>query len=206
MALFARPLSWLSPAVAFGGALPAVWILARGLSHGLGANPIAEALNELGLLALALLVLSLACTPLRTLTGSAWPIRVRRALGLLAFFYALGHFLCYAVLDQGLALGAIAADVVERPFIFVGFAALVILTPLAVTSTATWTKRLGAARWKRLHRLAYLAGALGVVHFVLRVKKDVSEPAVYGALLGLLFAVRLVAFARDRAAKARAAA
>jgi len=193
-----RPLAWLSPAIVTGGIVPALWIFARAATHGLGANPIAEALNELGLLAFVFLLLSLACTPLRSVTGWAWPIRVRRALGLLAFFYALGHFLCYAVLDQGLALGTIVADVLERPFIAFGAGALLLLTPLAITSTAGWTKRLGARRWKLLHRLAYVAGGLAAVHFILRVKKDLSEPATYAVVLSVLLATRLVFALKDR--------
>jgi sulfoxide reductase heme-binding subunit YedZ len=196
-----KPLAWLVPAVVAGSALPAVAIAARAATGGLGANPISEALNELGLLALALLLLSLACTPVRVLTGFAWPIRIRRALGLAAFAYAAAHLTVYVVLDQGLALGALVDDVLERPFIFVGFAALVLLTPLAITSTAGWTKRLGAARWRRLHKLAYACAILGVIHFVLRVKKDVTEPAIYGVVLGALLAVRVVAWARGRARK-----
>ena len=200
-----RPLAWLAPAVVTGGVVPGAWIVARGALGGLGANPIAEALNELGLLALVFLLLSLLSTPIRTITGWPWPIRIRRALGLLAFFYALAHFLCYAALDQGFALGAIASDVLKRPFIMVGMAALLILVPLAITSTAAWTKRLGAKRWKRLHRLAYLAAILAVTHFILRVKKDVSEPLTYAAILGAAFFVRALAFVRDRTKSERRA-
>ena len=106
-------------------------------------------------------------------------------------------------MDQGLALDAVAEDIAERPFILVGFAALLVLLPLAVTSTARMVKRLGFARWKRIHRLAYLAAVLGVVHFFLRVKKDISEPAVYAALLGLLFAARLVDWLRPTPRRSR---
>jgi sulfoxide reductase heme-binding subunit YedZ len=108
----------------------------------------------------------------------------------------------YVALDQGFALGALVDDVLKRPFIFVGFAALCLLTPLAVTSTAGWTKRLGAARWRRLHKLAYVCAVLGVVHFVLRVKKDVSEPAVYGVILAALLGVRVVVAIRGRPGRA----
>jgi sulfoxide reductase heme-binding subunit YedZ len=196
-----RPLAWLVPAIVTGGVVPGAWILGRAALGALGANPIAEALNELGLLALVFLILSLLSTPLRTLTGWPWPIRIRRALGLLAFFYALAHFLCYAAIDQGFALFAIIDDVLKRPFIMVGMAALLLLVPLAITSTAGWTKRLGAKRWKRLHRLAYLAAILAVVHFILRVKKDVSEPLTYAAILGAAFFIRTLAFLRDRLPK-----
>lgn len=198
----AGPLPWLKPAVLAGGLAPLAAI-AIGVWRGtLGANPIAEALNELGLLALVFLVASLACTPAKTIFGWTWPIRIRKTLGLYAFFYASLHFVTYAALDQGLAFQAILADIGKRPFIMIGLAALVILAPLAATSTAGMLKRLGAARWKKLHRLAYAAAVLAVVHFVLRVKKDVSEPAAYGAVLGLLFAIRIGAFVRERRQKA----
>ena len=193
----AGPLPWLVPAVVTGGAVPGVAIVAGLLRGTLGANPVAEALNELGLLALVLLIASLACTPLKSLTGWTWPVRVRKALGLLGFAYASLHLLTYAGIDQLLDLRAIGKDIVERPFILVGFTAFVLLVPLAVTSTARMLKRLGFARWKRLHRLAYLAAALGVVHFFLRVKKDVTEPAVYGSLLAALFAVRIAVFVKE---------
>lgn len=197
--LFARgPLPWLEPAVVAGGLVPLAAMAFRFARGTLGANPVAEALNQLGLLALVFLVASLACTPIKTLTGWKWPIRVRKSLGVMSFSYAAIHLVTYAALDQVLDVKAIVDDIVKRPFIMVGFAAFLILLPLAVTSTSGMLKRLGAARWKRLHRLAYLAGLLGVTHFVLRVKKDLSEPVVYGAILGLLFAVRVVVYARER--------
>ncbi len=202
----AGPLPWLVPAVVTGAAVPGLAIVA-GLFRGtLGANPVAEALNELGLLALVLLVASLACTPLKAVTGWTWPLRVRKALGLAGFSYAALHLATYAGVDQLLDVRAIGKDLVERPFILVGFTAFVLLVPLAVTSTAGMLKRLGFARWKRLHRLAYVAAALGVVHFFLRVKKDVTEPAVYGALLAALFVVRIGVFVRERTAPGRRAA
>jgi sulfoxide reductase heme-binding subunit YedZ len=192
----AVPLPWLKPAVLTGSLVPLVAIVARGATGTLGPNPIAEALNELGLLALIFLVASLACTPAKALLGWTWPVRLRRMLGLFAFAYALLHFLTYAALDQTFNLAAIWGDVSKRPFIFVGFLALLLLLPLAVTSTDESVKRLGFVRWKRLHRLAYVAGALGVIHFVWRVKADFTEPAVYGVILGLLLLVRLADFIR----------
>jgi sulfoxide reductase heme-binding subunit YedZ len=182
--------------------VPLLGIVA-GLYRGtLGADPVAEALNELGLLALVFLVASLACTPLKALTGWTWPIRARKALGLYGFFYAGLHLVTYAGIDQFLDLRAIVRDILERPFILVGFSAFVLLVPLAITSSARMLKRLGFARWKRLHRLAYVAASLGVVHFFLRVKKDVTEPTVYGSLLAALFAVRIAVLMKERAAKA----
>jgi len=192
---------WLKPAVFAGALTPLAAILWNAARHNLGANPIAEALNGLGLTALVFLVASLACTPLREVFDWPWAVGLRRMLGLFAFFYASLHFLTYAALDQRLAFRAIFADVTKRPFIIAGFAAFVLLAPLAATSTAAAVRRLGFPRWKRLHRLAYFAGGLAVLHFVLRVKKDVSEPVVYGIILAALLAARLVLYLRKRAAR-----
>jgi sulfoxide reductase heme-binding subunit YedZ len=197
---------WLKPAVFVGALAPLAAILTNAARRNLGANPIAEALNELGLTAFVLLLASLACTPLREVLGWTWAIALRRMLGLFAFFYALLHAATYSVLDQGLAVGAIIADVTKRPFILAGFAAFVLLIPLAATSTAAAVQRLGFARWRRLHRLAYAAGVLASIHFFLRVKKDVSEPAVYAVVLAALLLARLVLFFRKRAARAASVA
>jgi sulfoxide reductase heme-binding subunit YedZ len=188
----ARPLVWLKPGVLTGSLVPLASIVYRAARGRLGANPVAEALNELGLTALIFLVLSLSATPAKIVFGVTWPIRIRRMLGLIAFFYATLHVLTYAAVDQLGHFAAIFEDVAKRPFIAVGFAAWLTLVPLAVTSTAKMTKRLGAAKWKRLHRLAYVATLLGVVHFVWRVKKDITEPVVYGTIVGVLLLVRLV--------------
>ena len=191
---------WLKPAV-FAGALAPLAAILWNAAHGnLGANPIAEALNELGLTALVLLLASLACTPLREIFNWPWAVGLRRMLGLFAFFYAALHATTYAFLDQGGRLSAIFADVTKRPFIFAGFAAFLLLIPLAATSTAASVRRLGFPRWKRLHRLVYLAGALAVFHFLLRVKKDVSEPVVYITILATFLLARIVLFWRKRAA------
>ena len=202
-----RPMPWLTPGIYLGGLAPLASILLRASRGALGANPIAEVMNELGLAALVLLVTSLACTPARHLFGWTWPARIRRDLGLLAFFYAVLHFLTYLVLDQVVDLGAIWGDVAERPFITVGFLALVSLVPLAVTSTKASIRRLGFEQWNRLHHLVYLAGVLAVVHFVWRVKIDLTQPLTYGVVLAVLLGVRLVVwrFRRVReATRARA--
>ena len=199
----AGPHPWLKPGVFVGSLTPLAAILSRAATSGLGANPIAEALNLLGLSALIFLTASLACTPLKTLMGWTWPIRVRRMVGLFAFFYAVLHVIVYAGLDQGLAWRAIWADVSKRRFIFVGFAAFVMLVPLAATSTQGAVRKLGFVAWKRVHRLAYLAGGLAVIHFIWRVKKDVSEPMAYASIVAVLLAVRVVVFARSRLAKRR---
>lgn len=191
--------AWLKPAVVTGALLPLGALTAEGLLGRLGANPIAELLNAFGLLALALLVMSLACTPLR-LFGATWAAQLRKALGLLGFLYAVLHLGVYVVLDQGLTLSAIAADVLKRPFITVGMLALVLLIPLAVTSTKGMVKRLGGARWRSLHRLVYLIVPLGVVHFVLRVKKDLTEPLIFGAIVAVLLAVRVLSWWKNKQA------
>ncbi len=195
------PHPWLKPAILTGALVPLAAIVLRYQRHLLGANPIAEALNELGLAALIFLVASLACTPLKHVAGWTWPIRVRKLLGLLAFFYGCLHLLTYGLLDQGLDLRAIWTDVFKRKFIFVGMSSLLLMAPLAATSTGGMVKRLGFARWKALHRLAYAAGALGCVHFYWRVKKDATEPLIYAAVLALLFAIRVMAALRARAAR-----
>ena len=201
----ARPLPWLKPAVVTGALVPLAAMGVAVARGALTANPIAEALNQLGLLALVLLLASLACTPLKILFGWTWPIRIRKALGLLGFFYASLHVLTYVILDQGLAWGAIVTDILDRNFITVGLLAFLLLIPLAVTSTSGMLKRLGFARWKRLHRLAYVAAGLGVIHFVWRVKTDLSEPLTYGAILAVLLAVRGIDVMRARGAPLRSA-
>ena len=182
--------AWLGPGVLLGSLIPLGLLIADALAGRLGADPVAIALNRLGLLALILLLASLCATPLRLLFKLTWPMRLRRQLGLSAFFYACSHFLLYVAVDQGFAWSAIVADVTERKFISVGFAALCVLTPLAITSTQRMRKRLGGVRWQRLHRLAYLAGILACLHFVWRVKRDLTEPTVYAALLAFALWVR----------------
>lgn len=194
-------LGWLVPAVTTGGLFPFLLLVLRYFRNDLGANPIAEALNQLGLLALVLLLSSLSATPLQIVTHWKWPIRIRKTLGLLGFFYVCMHFLLYAVVDQALALKAIGEDIAKRPFIMVGFAAFVLLIPLAITSTSGALKRMGFARWKRLHRLAYVIGIFGVVHFLMRVKKITAEPLVYAILLGVFFLIRIADYVLERSQK-----
>jgi methionine sulfoxide reductase heme-binding subunit len=184
-------------------ALDAAW-------GGLGANPIEAVLNRLGFWTLTLLTASLAATPLHDLAGLAWPVRVRRLVGLFAFAYATLHFLWYLAVDQGLLVSAVAADVVKRPFITIGFATLLILVPLAVTSTDGWVRRLGFRAWKGLHRLVYLAALTALVHFAWRVKADHLKPAIFAVVVGTLLAARAVpplsAALRRRASLSRARA
>jgi len=182
---------------------PAALNMWKLLTGRLGANPIATLMNDLGFWTLTMLLVTLACTPLKILFGWKWPLEVRRLLGLTSFAYVCLHFLTYLVLDQGLDLGDIGRDIIKRKFITVGFLGFLLLVPLAVTSTNKMVKRLGFPRWKRLHRLSYVAAAAGVVHFVWRVKADLLQPLIFAGVLGLLLLVRAVAWGRDRASLRR---
>ncbi len=159
-------------------------------------------LDRLGFWTLTLLALSLVPTPAHDLLGLAWPVRFRRMLGLFAFSYATLHLAWYVGVDQFFDLSVLATDVLKRKFMVVGFAAWLLLVPLAVTSTDRWVRRLGFARWKRLHRLVYAAALLGVVHFVWRVKADLRRPSWFAAAVGLLLAARIVPWISARRARA----
>lgn len=170
--------------------LPLLWLVFQTLDGSIGPNPVEAITHATGDWALRLLLLTLAVTPLRRLTGWAWLIRLRRMLGLYAFFYAALHFTTYLWLDQFFDWSAIVADITKRPYITVGFAALLLMLPLAVTSTKGWLRRLGP-RWKKLHRLIYPIGVLSVLHYLWLVKADLLEPGIYAAVLALLLIARL---------------
>ncbi len=173
--------------------LPLAWLLLRAFEIGsfdLGANPIEELLHELGRWGLKLLFLSLAITPLRRWTGWNWLLRFRRMLGLFAFFYILLHFLTYAVLDQSLELALVIEDVIERPYITLGMTGLLLLLPLAATSTRGMMRRLGR-RWQKLHRLVYVIAIVGTWHFYWQVKLDTLDAIVYAFILAILLGTRV---------------
>lgn len=172
---------------------PAALLLTRVLGNRLGANPVEELTLELGQWALRFLLLTLAATPLRRLTGWTVLLRHRRLLGLTAAGYALLHVLVYAVLDQGLMWSQILRDVLKRPFITAGMAAFLLLLPLAATSFDAAIRRIGPRRWQALHRLVYVATALALLHFWWKVKVDTAEPAIYLAVFALLLAARWLA-------------
>jgi sulfoxide reductase heme-binding subunit YedZ len=157
----------------------------------LGANPLDFVTRTTGTLTLVFLVLTLAVTPLRKWTGANWLVRLRRMLGLYAFFYGALHLLCYVWFDKWFDLNAIVQDVARRRFILVGVLAFTSLVPLAVTSTDKMIKRLGGKRWQKLHRLTYLAAAAGVFHYYLLVKSDVRKPLAFAVLVALLLGYRL---------------
>jgi sulfoxide reductase heme-binding subunit YedZ len=184
--------------VVAGGLAPLAW-LALGAARGaLGANPVETITHATGAWALRLLLASLAVTPLRRVAPRLAALApYRRTFGLLAFLYALLHAATFFALDLGFALARLAEEIAERPYVTLGFAALAALTPLAITSTRAWQRRLGR-RWVALHRLAYAAGALGVAHFVWLVKKDLREPLVYAAVLAVLLGARAIEALRAR--------
>jgi sulfoxide reductase heme-binding subunit YedZ len=157
----------------------------------LGANPIELITRSLGTWTLVFLMITLSITPLRKLSGWTWLIKLRRMIGLYAFFYALLHFITYIWLDQFFDLHEIYKDVIKRPFITIGFAAFVLLIPLAITSTNSMMKRLGGKRWLLLHRLVYLIAIFGVLHYWWLVKKDITQPLIYAAVLTTLLGYRL---------------
>lgn len=171
--------------------LPLAGLLWEAWTDRLGANPIERITHATGWWTLAFLTLGLAVTPLRKWSGQAWPGQFRRMLGLFAFFYASLHLMAYAGLDQYFAWGDILADIAKRPYITVGFAAFVLMVPLAATSTDGMVRRLGGQRWKRLHRWVYPIALAGVAHFWWLVKKDISEPLIFAAILAVLLGTRL---------------
>jgi methionine sulfoxide reductase heme-binding subunit len=182
---------------------PLLLIITRGFGiadSSLGANPVEEVLHTLGKTALNLMMITLAITPARIVTGFNWLVRLRRLLGLFCFFYALLHLATYAALDQRLDLGLLLVDVTQRPYITLGFVAILLMLPLAITSTSRMQRRLGR-RWIQLHRLVYPAAVLSVLHFWWQMKLDVSEPLVYAIVLALLLGHRAArALKRRRAA------
>ncbi|MGB5354574.1 MAG: protein-methionine-sulfoxide reductase heme-binding subunit MsrQ [Woeseia sp.] len=173
--------------------LPALQALGDtfGITGDLGANPVEALQDHFGNWGLRFVLIALAVTPLRHITGRNWLTRFRRMLGLFAFFYVLLHFLVWLVLDQSLDLAAIGEDIFERPFITLGFLAFLLLTAMAATSTNGMRRRLGR-RWQQLHYSVYAVGILAVWHYWWQVKKDITEPLIYAAILSLLLGARVV--------------
>jgi methionine sulfoxide reductase heme-binding subunit len=161
----------------------------------LGANPIEVITHSTGDWTLLFLLITLAVTPLRRLSGQPWLIRYRRMFGLFAFFYVTLHFLTYIWLDKFFNVQDMLADIAKRKFITVGFTGFVLLIPLALTSTSGWIRRLGGKRWQALHRLIYAAAICGVIHYLWLVKADIRKPLQYGTVLAVLLGYRLVSWA-----------
>lgn len=205
----------MKPVVFAAALIPFAHLVWRGYHGNLTADPLVEITNETGIWTLRFIVMTLAITPVRRLTGWNPIIRFRRMLGLFAFFYATLHFLTYVVGDRFASLdfpdgfiawstfvnlmASIWEDIAKRPYITVGFIALVSMAPLAFTSTAGWIRRLGGRNWQRLHRLVYLTGIAGVTHYWWKVKADTLHPIVYAAIVAVLLGYRLAqSFKRSR--------
>lgn len=203
-----RAIRFIVKPVVFVAALgPVAWLTWAALTGNLSVNPLSDLTNETGVWALRFLCITLAITPVRRLTGWNWIIRFRRMTGLFAFFYGTLHFLVYTIADRFAGLDfpdgivswttarnlamSVGEDIYKRPFITVGFTALMLMLPLAITSTAGWIRRLGGRRWQALHRLVYASAVAGVVHYYWLVKADISRPVTYGAIVALLLGFRL---------------
>src|SRR5258707_4951490 len=158
-----------------------------------GANPLEFVTRTTGILTVVFLLISLAVTPARRITGLNWLTRLRRMLGLFAFFYGSLHLLTYVAFDRFFHLKTIPGDVARRPFIAIGMTAFFLMLPLAITSTDKMVKRLGGKRWARLHRIVYLSGVLGVLHYYMLVKSDVRLPLTFAFLLAVLLGFRIFA-------------
>ena len=186
------------------GLAPTAWLAVGFAREALGANPIEKIILVEGRWALGFLLATMAVTPVRRITGWNPVVKLRRLIGLFAFYHACVHFLAYVGLDQFFALAYIVDDVLERHYITAGFTALLLMVPLAITSTRGWIRRLGR-RWRRLHRLAYVAAALGVLHFFWKVRADTFWPLVSALVLAILFAVRVgnAAYKKKRAGAKR---
>lgn len=195
-----KQISWIKGIVFVLCLYPIARLILLGITHNLGANPIEFITRSTGTWTLVFLMITLSVTPLRKLTGWNWLIRLRRMFGLYAFFYVCLHFTTYIWLDQFFDFGAILKDIVKRPFITIGFAAFVLMIPLALTSTNAMVKRLGGKRWQLLHRLIYIIAIFGVIHYWWLVKKDITQPLIYACILGILLGLRLIFLVRKAAA------
>jgi methionine sulfoxide reductase heme-binding subunit len=197
-------IAWIKAAVFAACLIPLALLVWRALTGGLTANPIEDITQHTGWWTLAFLLITLSVTPLRRWLDQPWLLRLRRMLGLFAFFYACLHFSTWLVLDQFFDWNAMVKDIIKRPYITIGFSAFVLLLPLAATSTDAMVRRLGARRWQLLHRLVYVIATLGVAHFWWLVKKDIREPLAFALLLALLLGARALHNLNSRRAAAAA--
>lgn len=187
-----KSLSGLKTVVFILALIPLLKLVYDGVNDALGANPIEKITHNTGYWTLTFLLITLTATPLRRLSGWQWPIRFRRMLGLFAFFYGCQHFLTYLMLDQFFDWESILKDILKRPYITIGFPAFLLMIPLALTSTDAMIRKLGGQRWRLLHRLTYLSATGGVIHYWWLVKKDLSNPMIFAAVLALLLGLRMV--------------
>jgi sulfoxide reductase heme-binding subunit YedZ len=186
-----KAIAWLKISVFLLALIPFFKLGIAGYLDNLGANPIEKITHLTGYWTLSFLLITLTVTPLRRLTGWLWLMRLRRMLGLFAFFYGCLHFSTYLVLDQFFDWDNILKDIIKRPYITVGFAAFVLLIPLAITSNNRIIKLIGGKQWRLLHRIIYPIAIGGVVHYWWLVKKDITQPLIFSLLLSILLAVRL---------------
>lgn len=204
ISLSPRQLTWIKRLCFLLGLCPLLILLNAAWQNQLGPNPIERITHRTGYWTLTFLLITLAVTPLRRLTGWLWLTRLRRMLGLFGFFYVCLHFSTYLVLDQFFDWPAISADILKRPYITIGFAAFVLMIPLAITSTQAMMAKLGGKRWRRLHSLIYIIAIAGVVHFIWLVKKDLSKPLTFAAWLAVLLLIRIIYWISDRNRRKRA--
>ncbi len=212
----------LKPLVFLASLGPAAWLVWAALTNNLSANPLSDLTLETGVWTLRFLCITIAITPLRTITGWNWIIKFRRMVGLFAFFYGTMHFLVYAIADRFAGLdfpdgivawstvknlaASVSSDIYKRPFITIGFLAFILMVPLAVTSTAGMIRRLGGKRWQQLHRLVYVSSCAGALHYWWLVKADVSRPLTYAAVIAVLLGFRLYKARAKASAPVRAPA
>ena len=171
---------------------PFVWLLVAAFTDNLGANPVEYLTRATGTWTLVYLCITLGITPVRKVSGWNWLTLYRRMFGLFAFFYVCLHFTTYIWFDQSFDVHSIIKDVIKRPFITVGFAAFLLLIPLAITSNNWLVRKMGARRWQALHRLVYVICVLGVVHYWWLVKRDLTQPIIYGSIVAVFLAARLL--------------
>ena len=189
----------LKPLLWGAGFVPLGWLVYAGVTDNLTADPVKAITHFTGRTILVILFLTLSITPLRRLTGFSGLVKVRRLVGLFAFFYAVLHLLIYLAFDRGFVFTELGEDILKRPYITVGFTAWLILLTLAVTSPIAMVRRLGGKRWQAIHRLVYVAPVLGIIHFAWAQKKDIRLPLIYAAILGAIFLWRLGSRGRRRA-------
>ncbi|HEU6449411.1 MAG TPA: protein-methionine-sulfoxide reductase heme-binding subunit MsrQ [Verrucomicrobiae bacterium] len=180
------------------GLIPLALLIWDKSQNKLGANPQNFIILTTGMMTLIFLILTLAVTPLRKITGWNWLLQFRRMLGLFAFFYGSFHFLCFFSLDRAFSVSSTLSEMVKRKYLIIGSIALVSMIPLAITSTNRMIKRLGGKRWRALHRLAYVAATAGVIHYYMQVKADVRQPLVFAAALAILLGYRIWNFFLNR--------
>ncbi len=180
------------------GAIPLALLIWDQSHNRLGANPQNFLILTTGMMTLIFLILTMAVTPLRKVTGWNWLIQFRRMLGLYAFFYGCLHFLCFFSLDRAFSVTGTLTEMLKRKYLILGSTALIVMIPLAITSTNGMIKRLGGKRWRALHRLAYVAAICGVIHYYMQVKADTRQPLVFAAVLAVLLGYRLAVYWQQR--------